>query len=258
MRFDPYNVMIHGITEDDVRDKPEFHRLWPEIFGVLRGRPWVAHNAAFDFSVLRQTFDKYGFPYPEVAYCCTYQMAKKAWPGLLNYSLPTVAAHVGVEFKHHDPEEDAAACAQLALLSARKCGAAEIVDCAERLNIRMGALFPGGFRASSVRSAEFKASDLVPNAASFDESHPYFDRTFVFTGTLQSMVRRDAMQRVFDLGGRCADSVTAATAYLVVGDQDLTKFRGGDKSGKMRKAEQTLAKGGAIELLSEEEFLRLL
>lgn len=26
--FDPYNIYIHGITEDDVRDKPEFNQLW--------------------------------------------------------------------------------------------------------------------------------------------------------------------------------------------------------------------------------------
>ena len=57
-----------------------------------------------------------------------------------------------------------------------------------------------------------------------------------FTGTLQSMVRRTAMQRVVNLGGSCGDSVTKNTGFLVVGDQDFRKFTDGISSSKMKRS----------------------
>ena len=43
----------------------------------------------------------------------------------------------------------------------------------------------------------------------------------VFTGSLRSMVRKQAAQRVVDCGGRCAESVARDTNYLILGDSDF-------------------------------------
>jgi DNA polymerase III subunit epsilon len=40
----------------------------------------------------------------------------------------------------------------------------------------------------------------------FDQDHPFFVATVVFT--FHGMVRRDAVQHVLNLGGRCGDTVT--------------------------------------------------
>jgi DNA polymerase III subunit epsilon len=57
--FDLNNVIIHGITADNVADKPTFAELWDEVHSEIQGIPLVAHNASFDMSVLRHTLDDY-------------------------------------------------------------------------------------------------------------------------------------------------------------------------------------------------------
>ena len=51
--------------------------------------------------------------------------------------------------------------------------------------------------------------------------------------------------------------VTKKTSILVVGDQDVTKLAGKDKSSKHRKAEGLIANGQAIRILRESDFKEL-
>src|ERR1700722_4708307 len=83
LSFSRYNTWIHGITAEDVADKPEFDELWAFLLPLLEGRTVVAHNASFDMSVLRSTLAEYGIPFPEFTYSCTRAIAQKSWPGLI-------------------------------------------------------------------------------------------------------------------------------------------------------------------------------
>ena len=144
MHFDPMNIAIHGIYPEDVRDAPTFSQLWPELWPQLSG-PLVAHNAAFDMSVLRYSLDDYGARYPQTDYFCTVVMAKLAWPEYPNYKLNHVAREIGVSFNHHDAEEDAFACAQVAIAACDKLGAVSLYDLPDRHGLRIGRLFPEGY-----------------------------------------------------------------------------------------------------------------
>ena len=53
-------------------------------------------------------------------------------------------------------------------------------------------------------------------------------------------------------------SVTSTTNYLVVGNDDYHKFKTGNKSNKMIKAEQLIAKGQDLEMITEDDFLDFL
>jgi DNA polymerase-3 subunit epsilon len=66
------------------------------------------------------------------------------------------------------------------------------------------------------------------------------------------------MQLVLDLGGHCTATVTKHTNFLVVGDQDFRKFTDGISSSKMKAAQRLRAAGGDIELIAEDDFLRML
>ena len=144
LNFHWRNVEIHGITEEDVRDQPKFPDLWPEISGYLGDYPWLAHNASFDMSVMRANFDKYGMAYTKTDYFCTMVFGRRMWPDLPNHKLITIANKLGIVFKHHDPTEDARACAQIAIHQARQTEACSLRDMAEKLNVRPGKLYPGG------------------------------------------------------------------------------------------------------------------
>lgn len=257
------NTWIHGITEEDVADKPEFDELWGLLLPLLEGRTVVAHNASFDMSVLRSTLAEYGILFPAFAYSCTRIIAKKSWPGLVSYGLVPVAIMLGIEFDHHKVEDDAFACAKVAVNACQKAGAESIDALAAQLAIENGKLFPtNGYEPlrsdADCWNTRIDISALVPSVPC-DPTHPFYGRMFAFTGTLDSLSRQKAMQSVIDAGGQCGNGVTKHTNLLVLGHQDFRKFAlGQTKSRKMVRAEELVADGADLEIISEVEFLRTL
>lgn len=76
-------------------------------------------------------------------------------------------------------------------------------------------------------------------------------KSFVFTGTLEAFTREEAQARVQALGGETPSGVNKALSYLVVGAGR------GAKSSKQKKAEELIAGGAALTILSEDEFEKL-
>lgn len=267
-RFSAYNTSIHGITAEDVKDKPEFPEVWQGLRRMLDAGVVLAHNASFDMSVLRCTLAEYEMEFPDLTYSCTRIIAKAAWPGLVSYRLTMVARSLGIEFEHHHALCDAQACAEIACRACEETGSPTLDELAKRLGVQHGRICnTGEYYAPAVSwndrgqraSSRIDVEAIRPRAPGFDTEHPFFGRVFAFTGSLQSMTRRQAMQAVVDVGGRNGNGVTKQTNFLVVGDQDYRKFAEGEtKSSKMRKAEALLASGQDIEILTEDDLLQLL
>ena len=256
--FNPINVSIHGITEEDVKGEPEFNQLWPTIQNYFEGKMVIAHNAAFDFSVIRHVLDEYSIPYPELNYLCTRIVSKKVWPELMSYSLPFIAHHLDIEFEHHNAIEDARACAEIALRASSHTGADSINGLAEQLEIINGRLYSGGYKPAQKKQITFDPKTLVPTSEQFAPEHPFYGKTVVLTGTMNSMVRKEAMQNIVDVGGICSRAITKDTNFLVMGTQDPRRLTDGLKSNKLKKVESLIARGFDIELINEDEFLSLL
>ena len=259
--FDPFNISIHGITEEDVRDEPEFSQLWPTISKYFQGRTLIAHNASFDISVLRHILDEYGIPYPEFEFSCTRIISKKVWPSLFSYALDVVSSHRGIEFKHHCAEQDALACARIAIQACQEVGASSLIEVAEKLNFPNGRLHKNGYQPVRLNLASHYAirpGEIVPSKESFDQDHPFYDKTVAFTGALRSMSRKDAMQKVVDAGGRCTNAVNRTVSFLVTGEQDYRRFKDGKRSNKMKRVEALISEGFDIEIIDEDEFLKIL
>lgn len=70
------------------------------------------------------------------------------------------------------------------------------------------------------------------------------------------MIRKDAILKVLEFGGKFGNVITSETNFLVVGEQDYRKYGEGFKSSKMKKAESLLKEGKSIELLSESQFYK--
>jgi DNA polymerase-3 subunit epsilon len=83
-----------------------------------------------------------------------------------------------------------------------------------------------------------------------------FGEILVFTGSLL-ISRRDAADAAAKAGCRVDDGITKHTTMVVVGDQDLRKLNGHEKSSKHIKAEQLIAKGKSIRILGESDFMRI-
>jgi len=264
--YDGFNVMIHGIEPDMTAGSPTFAEVWPLVNARVAGKPVVAHNASFDCSVLRHSLDAAGLEYPDLDYFCTRVFALRQWPELPSYALELVADHCGVSFGHHDPGEDARASAEIALRIAAECSAGSLREIAEIQEVRPGRLYSDGYDACSYRRPRpggggyaWSVDDLRPECEDFDEAHPFFQTEIAFTGALESMQRKDAMQRVVNVGARPAAGVTRKTDYLVVGEVDLRQLRQGEQvTSKMRKAMHLRESGSTIQILGESDFLQLL
>jgi DNA polymerase-3 subunit epsilon len=59
------------------------------------------------------------------------------------------------------------------------------------------------------------------------------------------------------IGCRVEDGVNKQTSLLVVGDQDIKKLAGHEKSSKHRKAEALILAGQSIRILRETDFKEL-
>ncbi len=105
-------------------------------------------------------------------------------------------------------------------------------------------------------SSAVRAKQIVAQKDLIDEDSPIYNKTFVFTGTLEKFDRKNAMQLVVNYGGHCADSVTKKVNYLVVGGYREGVIKEG-KSNKQKKAEEYKEKGYDIEIISEYEFYRM-
>lgn len=256
--FDWMNTEIHGIDEDTVKNEPEFDVIYSKIKDDFENYPIIAHNASFDISVLRHTLDLYDVPYPRTEYTCTYQMAKSSLEGCLSYRLDAISKLLDIKLNHHRALSDANACAEIAIKLFNDKSITDFSQMKDIFNIRMGELNDNGYKPSlSIRNQGYKISDLEYEE-NFQPENPFFARNIVFTGTLTSMVRREAQIKVLELGGKCSTGVNNSTNFLIVGEQDYSRYGEGFKSSKMKKAENLLSKGQEIELLSENQFIEMI
>jgi DNA ligase (NAD+) len=88
------------------------------------------------------------------------------------------------------------------------------------------------------------ASGIEPQAAEAAGDGPFTGKTFVFTGTMETMSRPDAEELVRKLGGKAAGSVSSKTDYVVAGPGAGSKL---EKAQKLKVA-----------VLDEQEFLALI
>ncbi len=135
MRFSPGNIRVHGIRPVDVADAPDFPTVMAEFWPDLSSTLLLAHNAGFDMGVISATFELYGGAPSRLDYLCTKDIARRAWSGEVSYGLAAMARRIGLTFRHHDAEEDAHACASLALAVAADLGTDRIGLMAGRLGL---------------------------------------------------------------------------------------------------------------------------
>ncbi len=89
-------------------------------------------------------------------------------------------------------------------------------------------------------------------------SLPLAGETVAFTGTLASMVHRDAIQLVEQYGGRAGHSVSGATTMLVLGEEGWPLEDDGGTSKKLQQVMQMIADGTEVRVVAESEWLQLL
>jgi DNA polymerase-3 subunit epsilon len=138
MKFNAYNVFLHKIQPAHVVDKPDFPTVFSEFTEDISGALVLAHHADFEIGVIREALQEYHRACPEFSYLCTRMISRAVWPECRGSSLEVVADYLGIPLAHHDAEEDAVACAKVALAAAHAVGANTIVELANKISLKIG------------------------------------------------------------------------------------------------------------------------
>ena len=237
--FSNVNIGIHGITKSDVAGAPEFSAVAEKVNDYFRNNVVISHGA-FDRTSLSKAFAACNMEFQFGSWLDTTRVAKRAWPQFSKkgYGLANVSATIGYKFKHHDALEDAKAAGAI-LLEAITLTSISLDDWPKRVN----------------QPIDLSASSAAPDIKR--EGNPDGDlsgEVVVFTGSLV-MVRSQAADAAAKMGCTVANTVTQKTTLLVVGDQDVDRLEGRDKSSKHIKAEGLIAKGQLIRILKESDFM---
>jgi DNA polymerase-3 subunit epsilon len=234
--FDPINVGIHGITASDVRGQPRFGDLHPWL-SERTGGEIVACHTHFDRVAVQQACERCKAEPLPCTWLDTARVSRRAWSEFAGagYGLANVAWHLGISFRHHDALEDARTAGLILLRAMEETG----LNPTEWVTRCKSGISSGG----SIRRDG-------------DGDGPLVGESIVFTGALQ-VTRSQAADLAHVAGAAVEPGVTKRTSLLVVGDQDLDKLAGHDKSGKHRKAESLIAEGKPIRIVGEADFMAM-
>jgi DNA polymerase III subunit epsilon len=229
--FDPINVSIHGIDEDTVRSAPTWPEVYATIAPLLIGNI-VASHTAFDRAALTQACGTWKLSTCECRWLDTARVVRRAWPQFSKsgYGLANVASTFGIKYQAHDAAEDARCAGEILMLAVGQTGLS-----VEQWLVRVN---------QPIHAAEEIHAN--PEGSLHGE-------VVVFTGTL-SMLRHEAAVAAANAGCQVDDGVTKHTTLLVVGDQDIRKLAGHEKSLKHRKAEELIRQGQHIRIVGESDF----
>lgn len=108
----------------------------------------------------------------------------------------------------------------------------------------------------------FAPADFAPREAAAPSAAPapvhLGGASFLFTGKLATMQRKEAEDKVRQAGGTVSSGVTNKLHYLVIGDEGSALYGHGKKGTKQLKGEELNAAGANIQIISETAFLKRL
>jgi DNA polymerase-3 subunit epsilon len=104
---------LTGINYEMVKEAPSFSDVAEEVMGWLKDRVFVAHNAHFDYSILKKELEDAGKAWTSKK-LCTVRLSRKIIPGLDSYGLGRLAESLGIKIPdRHRAGGDALATARI-------------------------------------------------------------------------------------------------------------------------------------------------
>lgn len=279
VEISPMCAKVHGITDEMVQGCPDFSFAWGQLSSLLRESPvLVIHNAAFDYTVLREELELLGEEIPENLFVYDTMRLAKSRLELEKYTLPALCKHYRVPvLSHHTSSDDSEMCARAFLKLQEEFG--DFSGCEYRIvgsSSKTKEKDRGCENRSSRAEQYYNYSHgtpvyIIPDVE-YDspEELTFKEKSFVLTGKIGvlnnnemsvAIERSVAREVIEEQGGVVKGSVSKNIDYLVVGieDSNLVKDKNGGKSRKILDAEELRANGGAIKLISAKDFiLRLL
>jgi DNA polymerase-3 subunit epsilon len=240
---DDFITSLTGITNEMLKKAPKIDSVLPEFLSFLGSEVLVAHNANFDVNFLFDNCKNILNASFSNNFIDTMRMSRHLFKDFKNHKLRTLIENFKIgDIVSHRSISDC--------MHTYKCYE-YMKNHIESNNIDFNALTKSSF-------STVKAKDITTKVELFNTSHPFYDKTCVFTGTLEKVQRKEAMQLVADLGGVCVDGVNKKVDFLILGNNDYCASIKDGKSNKQKKAEQYILEGYDITIISENVFYEIL
>jgi DNA polymerase-3 subunit epsilon len=247
IKFAYTHTKIHGITTRDVENAENFKDIWENwLKTYLNNNLIVLHNSSMDASILRQLFEFYNITNFNLTYVDTLEIAKKN-------EYPTKLIDLSIYFghkiiNHHDPVEDATACAIIAQNFIKQ--GIQISDYKKFINDSQ--VFPEKPQRNKkeidieVLKNKSTNSEIVSHNLNIDDTKNYFcNKKVVVTGTFIAS-RQDIVELLNFKGADVNTSISKKTNIIIVGDNP--------GPSKLVKLNELIEQGYNIEIMDENIF----
>lgn len=109
----PFVVNLTGINSNMLRNAPKFYEVAKRIVEITNDCILVAHNAQFDYRILKTEFSRLGFDFERKS-LCTVELSKNLIPDQPSYSLGKLVRSLGIPVTdRHRASGDALATVKL-------------------------------------------------------------------------------------------------------------------------------------------------
>ncbi len=103
----PFIENLTGIKNRDLVDAPLFSEIRQDLAELLDGCVFVAHNARFDYSFIRNEYKRLGVPYSSKQ-LCTVKLSRLLFPNFRHHNLDSIIERFEIECKRrHRALDDA-------------------------------------------------------------------------------------------------------------------------------------------------------
>lgn len=239
---------LTGITNEMLDNAPPAGEVIPKFIEFIGDSTLIGHNVNFDINFLYDAVELHTDVHLSNEFIDTMRIARKVFPESTRHRLKDVAKECGVDYES----------AHRALADCEITASCFSFMRSETLSKMTESDFIALFKIKrKVQGYDKFIESIDANDSMTDESNPMYGKVVVFTGALQHMPRKQALQIVANIGGVPADNMTKETSFLVVGDGEFTKSVKDGKTSKMKKAESLALNGREIRVISETSFFDL-
>ncbi len=240
-KINPFVSQLTGITNEMVAGMPKIQSVKKDVLRFIGNDTILGHNTSFDIRFLNAAFDD------EIKnqYMDTMQFARKVYPELAHHRLSDLTQYLNLTNNSHRVISDCVSTK-------------ELYDAIKSTMYEKGLAMQDLWVQCSKSRKGIDAFSINPTVVTINEDSFFYGRHIVFTGKLEKMLRKDAMQIVVNLGGILDNSVISKTNILILGNNDYNVILHGEKSSKHKKAEKLKASGQDIEIIDEFTFYDIL
>jgi len=202
--IDDFITDLTGITNDMLLNAPKIEDVLSMFVEYVGANTIIAHNANFDINFLYDNCNEHLNIDFSNDFIDTMRLSRLMFKNFSRHTLQELARQFNMSQNIEHRALSDANVTYKCYDYMKKYATENSID----------------FNSLKKYSSQVRAKDITTQKVDFDEATLTFGKQFVFTGTLEKMTRKKAMQYVVDMGGSCGDNVTMNTNYLVLGNND--------------------------------------